>query len=173
MPRYTEEQIARANETDLVSFLRARGEKLKKSGKEYRWMKHDSLTVDHNEWYRFSGSKGGHGRGNPFEEETSTGRKSNPSHKNVRCGRKSSAVVMVSIYPIWKSNADPGKSGKRKNMACNGTLCILYSRERTSKCASNRTIQCLLPDRRGRSWRYDQAKTCKMWSRYDKSSFYQ
>ena len=23
-------------------------------------MKHDSLTVDHNEWYRFSGSKGGH-----------------------------------------------------------------------------------------------------------------
>lgn len=60
MPRYTEEQIARANETDLVSFLRARGEKLKKSGKEYRWMKHDSLTVNYNEWYRFSGSKGGH-----------------------------------------------------------------------------------------------------------------
>ena len=60
MPRYTEEQIARANETDLVSFLRARGEKLKVSGKEYRWMKHDSLTVDHNEWYRFSGNKGGH-----------------------------------------------------------------------------------------------------------------
>lgn len=60
MPRYTEEQITRANETDLVSFLRVRGEKLKKSGKEYRWMKHDSLTVDHNEWYRFSGSKGGH-----------------------------------------------------------------------------------------------------------------
>lgn len=44
MPRYTEEQITRANETDLVSFLRVRGEKLKKSGKEYRWMKHDSLT---------------------------------------------------------------------------------------------------------------------------------
>ena len=60
MTRYTEEQIARANETDLVSFLRARGEKLKKSGKEYRWMKHDSLTVNYNEWYRFSGSKGGH-----------------------------------------------------------------------------------------------------------------
>ena len=60
MPRYTEEQIARANETDLVSFLRARGEKLKRSGKEYRWMKHASLTVDHNEWYHFSGSKGGH-----------------------------------------------------------------------------------------------------------------
>ena len=50
MPRYTEEQIARANETDLVSFLRARGEKLQRSGKEYRWIKHDSLTVDHNEW---------------------------------------------------------------------------------------------------------------------------
>ena len=411
MPRYTEEQIARANETDLVSFLRARGEKLKKSGKEYRWMKHDSLTVNYNEWYRFSGSKGGHPidflmefynmsfseavktlinelpgedkqevkkmeqedagihegcpiplekvklqlpkayenndrvreylikerkisekiidqmlaegkiyedavkhnvifigydpkgtvryagirgtkekyRGDApgsekaygfshtgtddtlfvfeapidllsflsatgdgwethhyislggvsekaliqyladhkkirkiflcldndtagnaaceklaekipddkmvmrlrpvkkdwnecltagidrkdMEEETSTGRKSNPSHKNVRCGRKSSAVVMVSIYPIWESNFDPGKSGKRKNMACNGTLCILYSREKTSKCSSNRAIQCLLSNRRGRCRRYDQAKTCKMWSRYDESPFYQ
>lgn len=27
MPRYTEEQITRANETDLVSFLRVRGGK--------------------------------------------------------------------------------------------------------------------------------------------------
>ena len=44
MPRYTEEQIARANETDLVSFLRARGEKLnqkkkKEKGKSKRWKK--------------------------------------------------------------------------------------------------------------------------------------
>ena len=35
--QYTEEQIIRANQTDLVSFLSAQGEQLGKSGKEYRW----------------------------------------------------------------------------------------------------------------------------------------
>ena len=35
--QYTEEQIARANQTDLVSFLKAQGEQLVKSGREYRW----------------------------------------------------------------------------------------------------------------------------------------
>ena len=39
--QYTEEQIARANQTDLVSFLNAQGEQLVKSGREYRWKKHD------------------------------------------------------------------------------------------------------------------------------------
>lgn len=41
--QYTEEQIARANQTDLVSFLNAQGEQLVKSGREYRWKKHDSV----------------------------------------------------------------------------------------------------------------------------------
>ena len=43
--QYTEEQIARANQTDLVSFLNEQGEQLVKSGREYRWKKHDSVTV--------------------------------------------------------------------------------------------------------------------------------
>ena len=43
--QYTEEQIARANHTDLVSFLNEQGEQLVKSGREYRWKKHDSVTV--------------------------------------------------------------------------------------------------------------------------------
>ena len=43
--QYTEEQIARANHTDLVSFLNAQGEQLVKSGREYRWKKHDSVTI--------------------------------------------------------------------------------------------------------------------------------
>ena len=58
--QYTEEQIARANHTDLVSFLNAQGEQLMKSGKEYRWKKHDSVTVSGNRWYRHSQSKGGY-----------------------------------------------------------------------------------------------------------------
>ena len=46
--QYTEEQIARANHTDLVSFLNEQGEQLVKSGREYRWKKHDSVTVSGN-----------------------------------------------------------------------------------------------------------------------------
>ena len=58
--QYTEEQIIRANQTDLVSFLNAQGEQLMKSGKEYRWKKHDSVTVSGNRWYRHSLGSGGY-----------------------------------------------------------------------------------------------------------------
>ena len=58
--QYTEEQIARANQTDLVYFLNAQGEQLVKSGREYRWKKHDSVTISGNRWYRHSQSKGGY-----------------------------------------------------------------------------------------------------------------
>ena len=43
--QYTEEQIARANQTDLVSFLNAQGEQLVKSGREYRRKKHDRNDI--------------------------------------------------------------------------------------------------------------------------------
>lgn len=56
---YSEEQIARANQTDMVRFLQLQGEQLVKSGKEYRWKSHDSLTVKDNKWFRHSQSKGG------------------------------------------------------------------------------------------------------------------
>ena len=42
---YTQEQIDRANQVDLEQFLRSQGEQLMKSGNEYRWKRHDSLTV--------------------------------------------------------------------------------------------------------------------------------
>ena len=56
---YNQEQIDRANQTDLVSFLQAQGEQLERAGNEYRWKRHDSLTVRGNKWYRHSQSKGG------------------------------------------------------------------------------------------------------------------
>ena len=56
---YTQEQIDRANQADLVSFLQGRGEHLTRAGQEYRWKRHDSLTVRGNKWYRHSQSKGG------------------------------------------------------------------------------------------------------------------
>lgn len=59
MEKYTEDQIARANEVELVRFLSARGERFKKAGREYRWEKHDSVTICDNKWYRHSQGKGG------------------------------------------------------------------------------------------------------------------
>ena len=56
---YTQEQIDRANRADLVSFLRSQGEQLERAGHEYRWKRHDSLTLRENKWYRHSQSKGG------------------------------------------------------------------------------------------------------------------
>ncbi len=52
-------KIDRAKQTDLVSFLQGRGEQLTRAGQEYRWKRHDSLTVRGNKWYRHSQSKGG------------------------------------------------------------------------------------------------------------------
>ena len=56
---YTQEQIDKANQTDLAAFLRTQGEELFSAGREYRWKRHDSLTVRENKWYRHSQSKGG------------------------------------------------------------------------------------------------------------------
>ena len=56
---YTQAQIDRANAANLEDFLRAQGETLVRSGKEYRWKAHDSLTICGNKWFRHSQSKGG------------------------------------------------------------------------------------------------------------------
>ena len=56
---YTQAQIDKANAVDLEKFLRAQSETLVRSGKEYRWKAHDSLTVCGNKWFRHSQSKGG------------------------------------------------------------------------------------------------------------------
>ena len=57
---YTQKQIDRANQTDIAVFLWAQGEQLEHSGQEYRWKRHDSLTVRGNKWFRHSQSKGGY-----------------------------------------------------------------------------------------------------------------
>ena len=58
--QYTQAQIDRANAVSLEDFLRTQGETLIKSGREYRWKEHDSLTVRGNKWFRHSQSKGGY-----------------------------------------------------------------------------------------------------------------
>ena len=60
MEEYTREQVQRADDTDLYVFLSGRGEQFKRCGKEYRWLRHDSVMINKNEWYRFSQNKGGY-----------------------------------------------------------------------------------------------------------------
>lgn len=57
---YTQEQIDRANQVNLEQFLRSQSEQVIKSGNEYRWKKHDSMTIKENKWFRHSQSKGGY-----------------------------------------------------------------------------------------------------------------
>ena len=57
---YSQEQIERANAVDLTDYLSGRGEQLMRSGNEYRWKKHDSLTIRKNKWFRHSQEKGGY-----------------------------------------------------------------------------------------------------------------
>lgn len=54
---YIQEQIDQANQADLVLFLQSQGKQLTRAGQEYRWTRHDSLTVRGNKWYRHSQSR--------------------------------------------------------------------------------------------------------------------
>ena len=42
---YTQEQINRANQADLVSFLQSQGEQLTRAGNEYRWKRHETVVL--------------------------------------------------------------------------------------------------------------------------------
>ena len=58
--RFTEEQLKMANQIDLAAFLTQQGEPLEKSGKEYRWLRHSSVTVKGNRWYQHKYQEGGY-----------------------------------------------------------------------------------------------------------------
>ncbi|MDI6878352.1 MAG: DUF3991 domain-containing protein [Desulfitobacteriaceae bacterium] len=57
---FTDEQKRQANSVDLVDFLHRQGEQLVRSGREWRWKRHDSVTVRGNQWFRHSRKEGGH-----------------------------------------------------------------------------------------------------------------
>ena len=57
---YTQQQIDEANKRNLVDFLWCHGESLEKSGREYRWKRHDSVTIQGNRWYQHSRNRGGY-----------------------------------------------------------------------------------------------------------------
>ncbi len=57
---YTEEQKQRANSVDLLDFLQKQGERFTRAGREWRWERHDSVTVRGNRWFRHSRKEGGY-----------------------------------------------------------------------------------------------------------------
>lgn len=62
---FTEEQKQQANNTDLVAFLQAKGEKIKRIGREYKLIyadesgTHDSITLHGSTWYDHKHQVGG------------------------------------------------------------------------------------------------------------------
>ena len=56
---FTEEEKERAGAVNLVEFLKRQGEELEPSGSEWRWKRHDSVTMRDNTWYRHSCKYGG------------------------------------------------------------------------------------------------------------------
>ncbi|MDO4651057.1 MAG: DUF3991 and toprim domain-containing protein [Eubacteriales bacterium] len=59
LKRFTDEQLGRASNIDLVNMLKGQGEKLKKEGRVHRWMRYDSTVIYGNKWFRHSRSVGG------------------------------------------------------------------------------------------------------------------
>ena len=57
---FTDEQKERANSVDLEEFLRQRGEKLSRAGRESRLARVHHITVRGNEWYDHIARRGGH-----------------------------------------------------------------------------------------------------------------
>lgn len=57
--KFTDEEIYKAAHTDIKDFLERHGEKVKQSGTEWMWAKHDSVKIKGHVWYRFSSDDGG------------------------------------------------------------------------------------------------------------------
>ena len=50
--KYSDEQIQRAADTDLVDFLRKNGQQVKRVGTEYEWMDGDeTVSIKNNLWF--------------------------------------------------------------------------------------------------------------------------
>jgi hypothetical protein len=56
---FTDEQKQRANSIDLADFLRAQGEEVTCAGRDWRWERHDSVTLRGSRWYQHSAQEGG------------------------------------------------------------------------------------------------------------------
>lgn len=58
--RFSDEQIAVANQVDLAEYLRHQGETLTKAGKDMRWNRYTSVTIRGNQYYKWKTQEGGY-----------------------------------------------------------------------------------------------------------------
>lgn len=57
---FTEEQKERANAVPIMDILKQEHEEVERSGNEWRWKRHGSVTFRGNRWYRHSQQVGSH-----------------------------------------------------------------------------------------------------------------
>lgn len=57
--KYTEEQKEAANAVPICAILDKEGESYKRRGKEFQWIRHDSLIFSGSKWFRYSEGQGG------------------------------------------------------------------------------------------------------------------
>ena len=107
--RFSDEQLQRASGIDIVAMLQGQGEKLKKQGRVYRWMRYDSTVIDRNRWYRHSREIGGgpiqfmqHFYGMDFVEAV----------KYLLDGEEGAELVQASRTPEPKLSFTPPKLSK-------------------------------------------------------------
>ena len=95
---FTSAEKRQANEVDLPSFLRDRGEKLLQAGREYRLASDHSITVRGNRWYDHAARRGGHAISfvQQFYDKTY------PEAVSILLGRDGQGII-----PIAKQEPEP------------------------------------------------------------------
>ena len=97
---FTSAEKRQANEVDLLSFLRDRGEKLLLAGREYRLASDHSITVRGAMWYDHAAQRGGHAIS--FVQQFYG--KSYPEAVTMLLGRDGQSII-----PIAKQEPEPQK----------------------------------------------------------------
>ncbi len=99
---FTPEEKARAQNTDLVSLLRAQGERPVRSGREFRTPNDPSITVRGNKWFDHSARVGGYAVSFvqryyrlPYQEAVLLllGRKNNKSYEQAKPAKETSEAL--------------------------------------------------------------------------------
>ena len=119
--RITEEQRTTANSTDLYSFLTSHGEQLQRHGSGYKLVytengqKHDSITINGNQWYDHKNQIGGgaikfgenyYGSSYPEAVEMLLGFSSVPSSNITRVSNVNTQLPIRKEFKLPKANSD-------------------------------------------------------------------
>ena len=147
---YTQAQIDRANAVSLEDFLRTQGETLIKSGREYRWKEHDSLTVRGNKWFRHSQSKGGY----PIDFVMEFYGKSFPEAVQMLTGENGEGQTEATTapptafhLPLHNRTADRAIQYLTESRGLNKTLveAFLLSDRKSTRLNSSHKVQSRMP----------------------------